>query len=201
MSAPPAAPTAAQVDPPGSRRVFVRPRDVLLHPVNLVPFAVYPLYLAGRHYGFVDPRASMWLLVGSIMLAHFGSTGFALLFPPGSAPRQAARASCARDPAHRRCHLCHRLGRVARRRLRVQRRRPHRCRRLPRRSHGNGGDGGDDRARRSRDLDGLDPSAVHQGAPGTRARDARGRGRVLRDLDAVVLAGREGTVRNLVAPQ
>jgi diguanylate cyclase (GGDEF)-like protein/PAS domain S-box-containing protein len=62
----------------------MRPRDVLLHPVNLVPFAVYPLYLAGRHYGFVDPHASMVLLVGSIVLAHFGSTTFALLFPPGS---------------------------------------------------------------------------------------------------------------------
>jgi hypothetical protein len=41
MSAPPAAPAAAPVDPSRSRRASIRPRDVLLHPVNLVPFAVY----------------------------------------------------------------------------------------------------------------------------------------------------------------
>jgi hypothetical protein len=31
----------------------MRAHDILLHPVNLVPFGVYPLFLVGRHFGFV----------------------------------------------------------------------------------------------------------------------------------------------------
>jgi diguanylate cyclase (GGDEF)-like protein/PAS domain S-box-containing protein len=76
----------------------MRARDILLHPANIVPFAVYPLYVIARRYGFVSPHAKMWLLVGTIALAHFGSTIFALAFPPGS-PRAKPRLHLALEIA------------------------------------------------------------------------------------------------------
>ncbi len=59
------------------------PREVFLHPVNLVPIPVWILELVGRRYGFVAD-VSPWLLIGTLLLAQFGSLSFAMLFPSGT---------------------------------------------------------------------------------------------------------------------
>ncbi|HET9729092.1 MAG TPA: PAS domain S-box protein, partial [Acidimicrobiia bacterium] len=83
MSAPEAGGPAAHLAPISAPQ-FARPRDVLLHPVNLAPLAVYPLYLLGRHFGYVNDYP-MWVLVGTLLVAHLSSTTLALVFPPGTA--------------------------------------------------------------------------------------------------------------------
>ncbi len=85
--------TFAHDDAEPSASWLRRPRDILLSPINLVPLFVYPLYVIGREHGFVA-NAPLWALVGSILLAHVGSTGFAVAFPPGS-PRALPRTHLA----------------------------------------------------------------------------------------------------------
>jgi hypothetical protein len=58
-------------------------RDVVLHPVNLVTIPVGVLTWLGREHGFVA-NAPLWLLLGSLLLAHAVSIAFALTFPPGT---------------------------------------------------------------------------------------------------------------------
>jgi diguanylate cyclase (GGDEF)-like protein/PAS domain S-box-containing protein len=59
------------------------PRALLLHPVNLIPIPVWGLMYLGRRYGFVANHP-LWILIGAIVLAHVGSSLFALPFPPGT---------------------------------------------------------------------------------------------------------------------
>jgi diguanylate cyclase (GGDEF)-like protein/PAS domain S-box-containing protein len=63
---------------------FVRqPRDVLIHPVNLIPIPVWILFLVGRYYGFIANEPA-WLLFGAIFAAQAITMGFALACPPGT---------------------------------------------------------------------------------------------------------------------
>ena len=67
----------------GGARDLASPRQLLLHPVNLVPIPVWFILATARHYGLVA-NVPLWLLVGSVVLAHAGSMLFALVWPPGS---------------------------------------------------------------------------------------------------------------------
>jgi diguanylate cyclase (GGDEF)-like protein/PAS domain S-box-containing protein len=58
-------------------------RDILLHPGTFLPFAVWILFVAGRHYGFIADQP-LWLLLGALAVAQIATLGLSLAFPPGS---------------------------------------------------------------------------------------------------------------------
>jgi diguanylate cyclase (GGDEF)-like protein/PAS domain S-box-containing protein len=60
-----------------------QPRDVLLHPVNLIPIPVWILFMIGRHFGFIANEPA-WLLFGAIFTAQAVTMAFAFAFPPGT---------------------------------------------------------------------------------------------------------------------
>jgi diguanylate cyclase (GGDEF)-like protein/PAS domain S-box-containing protein len=55
---------------------------VFLHPVNLIPLLVIPLFVVLHHYGFI--ANSLWISCGSLVLACVTTMGFTAMFPPGS---------------------------------------------------------------------------------------------------------------------
>ena len=63
-------------------RVVPRTRDVLLHPVNLIPFAVCGLFAILSYYGYI--ANSLWLDIGALLSAMAVTMAFTLAFPPES---------------------------------------------------------------------------------------------------------------------
>ncbi len=74
---------SATQNPYGTPGIIREPRDVLFHPVNLIPIPVWILFLVGRYFGFIANEPA-WLLFGAIFTAQAVTMAFALTFPPGT---------------------------------------------------------------------------------------------------------------------
>src|SRR4051794_15604630 len=69
------------VGPYGQVGLVRSPRDVFLHPVNLIPFIVMLIFIPLHHYGFI--ANSLWISCGALVLANVTTMGFTVAFPPG----------------------------------------------------------------------------------------------------------------------
>jgi diguanylate cyclase (GGDEF)-like protein/PAS domain S-box-containing protein len=58
-------------------------REILLHPVMLLPIPVWILTVVGQRYGFVADHP-VWLLVGALVLAQAATTAWSYTFPSGT---------------------------------------------------------------------------------------------------------------------
>jgi len=58
-------------------------RALILNPMQLVPFALAPLYVVGQHLGFIA-RVPIWLIVGALLATQLTTSMATLVVPPGS---------------------------------------------------------------------------------------------------------------------
>jgi len=71
---------AAELEPPAGSRAAVR--TALLTPLQLVPFVLVPVFLFSRSHGWVAD-VPIWVLIGSVFAAQWGSNVAFALWPPG----------------------------------------------------------------------------------------------------------------------